>query len=139
MQMRTALVTGCSSGFGHELVQELLRRNWRVIATLRKAEARAELFRKEQETAGDRLVVLSLDVTDPLQRRSVLGQVTALTGGKLDCLINNAGYGLFGALEDLSEEQIRAQLETNVFGLLFMTRGFLPLLRAAQGKIIQLS
>ncbi|MFN8392578.1 MAG: SDR family oxidoreductase [Bdellovibrionota bacterium] len=139
MEHRTALITGCSSGFGRDLVRELLSRNWRVIATMRNLQTRSDLFADELATPNSRLTVLEMDVTSATDRSAVLERVGSITGGSLDCLINNAGYGLFGAFEDSSEEQIRAQLEVNFFGLALLTRDTLPMLRSSRGKIIQLS
>ena len=137
MSLKTALITGCSSGFGLELAQLLIKRNWQVIATLRNAEQRKHLFAAEQNSG--RLIICELDVTDAEQRRTVISRASEIGGGRLDCLVNNAGFGLFGALEDLDETQIRHQLEVNFFGAVLLSRDCLPLLRAAKGKIINVS
>jgi NAD(P)-dependent dehydrogenase (short-subunit alcohol dehydrogenase family) len=139
MNNKTVLITGTSSGFGRSLVAEFLREGWTVIATLRNAEQRAELFKNEMSSAPDRLFLFSLDVSDAKDREAAAEFIAEHFEGRLDCLINNAGYGLFGALEDLSEEQIREQLEVNFFGLVLLTRGLLPQIRRAQGRIINLS
>lgn len=136
--MKTALITGASSGFGRELAAALLDRGWTVAATLRGAERRRDLFAADAARHGSRLHVLSLDVTDSQERRKAAAYVGSVLGG-LDCLVNNAGYGLFGALEDLSEEQLRRQLDVNFLGAVLLTRDLLPHLRARRGRIINVS
>lgn len=136
--MKSILITGASSGFGRELVTEMLERGWLVYASLRDAEKRKELFAADQKRFGEKLKVISLDVTDGKQRVKTFSLL--LEQGKgLDCLINNAGYGLFGALEDLSEEQFRRQMEVNLFGAAFLSRELMPLLRRNRGRIINIS
>jgi NAD(P)-dependent dehydrogenase (short-subunit alcohol dehydrogenase family) len=132
--MKRVLITGSSSGIGRLAVSEFLRRGWSVIATLRGAEARRDLFAGE---ACDALEVLSLDVADPAERSAVVDRV--MQTGVLDCLINNAGYGLFGALEDMSEEQLRRQFEVNFFGAALLTRDLLPALRRCGGSVLLVS
>jgi NAD(P)-dependent dehydrogenase (short-subunit alcohol dehydrogenase family) len=134
---KSALVTGSSSGFGRLVVSALLGRGWRVYATLRDATTRASLFALDRERHGDRLVILPLDVTDAAERDAVAARIHA--DGGLDCLINNAGYALFGALEDLDEAQLRQQLEVNFFGAALLTRALLPELRARRGVILNVS
>lgn len=136
--MKSVLITGCSSGFGYELVARFLERNWKVYATLRSVEERRGLFAAELSRYPDRLEILELDVTSDLDRQKVSTKLDA-EGKGLDCLVNNAGFGLFGAFEDLSEAQIRKQFEVNVFGLFFLTRQLLPLLRKNQGRILNIS
>jgi NAD(P)-dependent dehydrogenase (short-subunit alcohol dehydrogenase family) len=135
--MKTALITGCSSGIGRGVVTALLGRGWSVIATMRDAVRRAELLSAERRAHGDRFALCSLDVTDGEERAEVAAQV-AERGG-LDLLVNNAGYGLFGALEDLSEEQLRRQLEVNFTGAVLLTQAVLPQLRARRGAILNVS
>ncbi|MDX6770892.1 MAG: SDR family oxidoreductase [Elusimicrobiota bacterium] len=135
---RLALVTGASTGFGKGLVAALLERGWAVAATMRGAESRRDLFAAEAAAHAGRLHLLSLDVADAAQRAAAAAWVEA-AGGRLDLLVNNAGYGLFGALEDLSEEQLRRQFEVNFFGATLLTRALLPSLRAARGKVLNLS
>ena len=139
MNSKTVLITGTSSGFGRLLVPEFLREGWTVIATMRNAEQRADLFKKELSSASDRLFLFSLDVTDEKDRQTAAEFIDEHFEGKLDCLVNNAGYGLFGAAEDLSEEQVRQQLEVNFFGLVFLTQKLLPQIRQAEGRIINVS
>jgi NAD(P)-dependent dehydrogenase (short-subunit alcohol dehydrogenase family) len=135
--MRTALVTGSSSGFGRGVVTALLERGWKVYATLRDAPKRKHLFAEDAKKYGDRLVLLALDVTEAAERAAVIAKVNA--DGRLDCLINNAGYGLFGACEDLSEQQLRRQLEVNFFSVVLLTKELLPALRAARGVLLNVS
>ncbi len=139
MNNKTVLITGCSSGFGRLLVPEFLRDGWTVIATMRKAPARREIFKEEMVAHAERLFLLSLDVTSEAERQTAFEFIEKHFDGKLDCLVNNAGYGLFGAVEDLSDEQIRAQMEVNFFGLVAVTRSLLPQIRKARGRIINLS
>jgi NAD(P)-dependent dehydrogenase (short-subunit alcohol dehydrogenase family) len=139
MNTKTVLITGTSSGFGRRLVPEFLREGWTVIATLRDAEQRADTFKQELSKASDRLFLFSLDVTDEKDRRTAAEFIDEHFEGRLDCLINNAGYGLFGAAEDLSAEQVREQMEVNFFGLVFLTQKLLPQIRRARGRIINIS
>ena len=136
---KSVLITGCSSGFGFGAVPLFLERGWRVFATMRSAESRKDLFAESSARYGSKLSLHTLDVCNADDRAKVLAEIGAETGGRLGCLINNAGLGVFGALEDLSEGQIRAQMEVNFFGLVLLTRDTLPLLRAAGGKVINLS
>jgi NAD(P)-dependent dehydrogenase (short-subunit alcohol dehydrogenase family) len=133
------LITGCSSGFGRLMVGEFLDQGWRVLAGLRRAPERSELFAAERARAGDRLRLLDLDVNDAGGRRAAVAAVAEWADGRLDCLVNNAGQGIFGALEDASEAEIRAQLEVNFTGLALLTRDLLPALRAARGRLICVS
>ena len=119
---RTILITGCSSGIGAALAREFHARGHRVIATARRLEALAPL-----RDAG--LRTLALDVTDAA---SIASLVQALGDEPLDLLINNAGYGQFGAMTDQTLEDLRAQFDTNVFAPVVLTRALLPLLRRGQ-------
>jgi NAD(P)-dependent dehydrogenase (short-subunit alcohol dehydrogenase family) len=132
--MRRVLVTGASSGIGRLAVSAFLRRGWAVSATMRRASERAALFAEELAEHGDALEVFGLDVADGDDRASAAARVD-----RLDCLINNAGYGLFGALEDVSEEQLRQQLEANFIGAALLTRALLPALRASGGSVLFVS
>ncbi len=134
--MRTVLVTGSSTGFGRGIVEEMLARGWRVVATMRRSEDRPEL-RDLEPTWGDRLVRATFDVTSPEDRAAIVARVEALGG--IDALVNNAGYGLFGALEDLTEEQLRDQFEVNFFGSALTTRALLPSIRARRGTVVFIS
>jgi len=136
---KTVLITGCSSGFGYGCVNAFLEQGFRVVATLRDADTRKELFRDLLNRYESHLYVASLDVTDGEERKSIANLLETKFGGQLDCLINNAGFGLFGALEDTSEAQIREQIEINLMGTVFLTRQLLPFIRAAKGRIINMS
>ncbi|MCL1840658.1 MAG: SDR family oxidoreductase [Propionibacteriaceae bacterium] len=133
--MKTWFITGTSRGFGRQWAQAALERGDQVAATARQVSSLAGLV----EQFGDRVLPLQLDVTD---RDAVFAAVRAAHDrfGRIDVAINNAGYGLFGAVEEVSEEQARAQLETNFFGALWVTQAVLPIMRAQHGgHIIQVS
>ncbi len=135
----TVLITGASSGFGRELISLYLEKGWTVLATLRDLESRKILFDSEQSRFSDRFFLFELDVSKASDRENILKKIDSEFEGRLDCLVNNAGFGLFGALENLSEVQIRKQMEVNFFGALFVTKTLLPKLRKAKGRIIFIS
>lgn len=137
--MKTVLITGCSSGFGLSMVETLLRDGHRVIATLRNAESRLEIFEKLQADYSERLIVKSLDVTDASQRESLLSYLKDSESAKLDVLINNAGVGYFGSIEDMSEAQIRNQMELNFIAPCLLIKEFLPLLRNNKGMVVNIT
>lgn len=129
------LITGASSGFGRALSEAALARGNRVMAAVRHPDRIADL---ESRHPGQ-VVPVQLDVTDPAQARAAVGAGTA-EFGRLDVVANIAGYGAFGALEELSAEVLRHQVETNLFGPLNVTRAALPQLRAQRsGHIVQMS
>ncbi|QHK18913.1 SDR family NAD(P)-dependent oxidoreductase [Pseudarthrobacter psychrotolerans] len=132
---KTWFITGASRGFGRRFAEAALSRGDRVAATARRADTLTELV----ETYGDAVLPLQLDVTD----RAEVARAVARTHehfGALDVVVNNAGYGLFGALEELTEAEVRAQFETNVFGSLWVAQAALPYLREQRsGHIIMLS
>jgi NAD(P)-dependent dehydrogenase (short-subunit alcohol dehydrogenase family) len=134
--MKTVLITGCSSGLGLGMVEEFLNRGWRVFCTMRNSEQRRYILAEFLEKYPE-LTLLELEVTNKIQRDAVVQTIEQ--NGKLDCLVNNAGFGLLGALEDLSEEQIRQQMEVNFCAPVFLTRALLPLLRHTQGNVIFIS
>lgn len=132
---RTILITGASRGFGKLWAEAFLERGDRVVATARNIATLDELV----ERFGDKVLALPLDVTDRAACFAVANQAKEYFG-KIDVLINNAGFGLFGAVEETTESLARAQMETNFFGLLWMTQAVLPIMREQQnGHIIQLS
>lgn len=135
MNPRTWLITGISSGFGRELSEQLLARGDRVVGTVRDTTKVAELMARYPEA----LSVEQLDVTDvPAVRRVVEGAFDRF--GRIDVLISNAGYGLFGAAEELSDEQIGRMIATNLTGSIQLIRAALPHLRAqGGGRVIQIS
>lgn len=138
IEMRKILITGATSGFGKLLTETFLRNGDLVFATGRNLVNRPEVFSEERQKYPERLIEITLDVIkrDEIDRAAELVQSKY---GKLDILINNAGYGLFGALEDLSEEEIRYQMEVNFFGTVNVTKAFLPLLRSSKGKVFNFS
>jgi short-subunit dehydrogenase len=138
MNMRRVLVTGATAGFGKLIVEAFLENGDLVIATGRKLTNRKEIFETERMNYQNRLIEIDLDVTDKEQIEAAVNEVS-VQGGNIDILINNAGYGLFGALEDLKEEEIRYQMEVNFFGTVNVTKAFLPMLRNTQGKIFNFS
>jgi NAD(P)-dependent dehydrogenase (short-subunit alcohol dehydrogenase family) len=132
---KTWFITGTSRGFGRQWTEAALERGDRVAATARNVASLGELVSRY----GDKILPLALDVTD---RNAAFAAVKAAKEhfGVIDVVVNNAGYGLFGAVEEVSEAQARAQLETNVFGALWVTQAALPYLRAqGHGHIIQTS
>jgi NAD(P)-dependent dehydrogenase (short-subunit alcohol dehydrogenase family) len=132
---RTWFITGSSSGFGRVLAEKLLARGDRVAATLRKVHALDDL----KEQFGERLWVASLDVTDTQAIRQVTSRAFAELG-RIDVVVSNAGYGLVGAAEELSDEQIRQQVDTNLIGSIQVIRAVLPhLRRQGGGRILQVS
>ncbi|WP_327233817.1 SDR family oxidoreductase [Streptomyces sp. NBC_01317] len=135
MTARTWFITGVNSGFGREMTEQLLRRGDRVAGTVRKLDAVADL----KDTYGDRFWVAHLDVTDTAEIKTVVDKAFAELG-TVDVVVNNAGYGLFGAAEELTDAQIDHVIATNLTGSIHVTRAALPHLRAQQGgRIIQIS
>lgn len=132
---KTWLITGTSSGFGRAMTEKLLARGERVAATLRKAGALDDL----KARYGDRLWIAALDVTDDNAVRDVVNRAFAELG-RIDVVVSNAGYGLFGAAEEVSDAQIRHQIDTNLIGSIALIRAALPHLRAqGGGRIVQVS
>lgn len=128
-------ITGASTGFGRLLAEEVLRRGGKVIATARSLEKVADLEEKHPGQAK----AYALDVTDPAQVVSIVAQATACFA-PVDVLVNNAGYGVTGAIEEVSDEEYMPMFETNVFGLLRVTKALLPKMRErGSGHIINLS
>ncbi len=128
-------ITGASTGFGRLLAEEVLKAGGKVVATARRLEKVAALEEKYPETAK----ALALDVTQEAQVDSAVEQAIAHFG-RVDVLVNNAGYGVAGAIEEVSEAEFMPMFETNVFGLLRVTRAFLPQLRKQRsGHILNLS
>lgn len=133
--MTTWFITGASSGFGRKLTEKLLQRGDQVAATVRQVSVLDEL----KAQYGDRLWVAALDLTDPAATRRVVDAAFAELG-RLDVVVSNAGYGLFGAAEEVTDEQLRHQIDTNLVGSIQLIRAALPHLRAqGGGRIMQLS
>lgn len=135
MTQRSWLITGISSGFGREMAIQLLSRGDRVFGTVRQSGAADDL----SEAHGDALRIATLDVTDVAAIHRVVAEAFA-SFGRIDVIVNNAGYGLFGAVEGLDGEQIRHQIDTNLVGPIEVTRAALPFLRRqGGGRILALS
>lgn len=135
MKNKTWFITGCSSGFGRELTKAALAKGDKVVATARNIKSLATLTPEPDAN----LLVVELDVTQPEQVRSAL-QAGINHFGRIDVLVNNAGYGLLGAIEEVTDAQIRDQFEVNVFGALDVMRAALPHFRANRsGNILNIS
>ncbi len=135
MASKVWFITGTSKGFGRVWAQAALERGDQVVATARDVKTLAPLV----ERYRDRLAALPLDVTD---RAAVFRTVAQAKErfGRLDIAVNNAGFGLFGAVEEVSEAEARDQIETNLFGALWVTQAVLPIMRAqGSGHILQVS
>lgn len=129
------LVTGCSTGFGRELAKLVLERGDRAVVTAR------DPGKVEDIAAGheDHALVLELDVTDPVEVDAAVGSAEKHFGA-IDVLVNNAGIGYFGAVEESDEEEFRRMFEINFFGLSRMTRAVLPIMRRQRrGHIVNIS
>lgn len=122
--MKTVLVTGSSSGYGLATAQHFLAQGWRVVASMRSP--RLDLL-----PPSDRVHVLALDVTDAASIRAAVD-----AAGPIDVLVNNAGIGMFGAFEATPMDMVREVFETNTFGVMAMTRAFLPQLRARRSGVV---
>jgi NAD(P)-dependent dehydrogenase (short-subunit alcohol dehydrogenase family) len=132
---RNWLITGAGRGLGLAFTRAVLDAGDRVVATARQPDA----LRSELASYGSQAVVLPLDVND---RAAVFGTVDEAISalGHLDVVVNNAGYGLAGAVEEITEAQARAQFDTNFFGALWVTQAVLPHLRSRRsGHIVQIS
>ena len=128
-------ITGTSKGFGREFALAALERGDKVAATARNTDTLSDLV----EQYGDAVLPIELDVTN---RDQVFAAVKSAHKkfGRIDIVINNAGYGLFGTVEEITEQQLRDQLETNLFGVFHVTQAVLPILREQHaGHIIQIS
>ena len=132
------LVTGCSSGFGLLTAARLAAKGYTVVATMRDLKKEGNLT-SEVNRRGGAVEVLQMDVTDKLSVARAVEQIRK-SHGRIDVLVNNAGYGIGGFFEDLTDEEIRAQMETNFFGVQNVTRAVIPLMRqSSRGKIINIS
>jgi NAD(P)-dependent dehydrogenase (short-subunit alcohol dehydrogenase family) len=135
MSRRTWFITGVSSGFGRELADQLLERGDRVVGTVRDTGKVADLVKRYPEAFHAEL----LDVTDTAAIREIVERSFARLG-RIDVIVSNAGYGLFGAAEELSDKQIDHVIATNLVGSIQLIRAVLPRLRAqGDGRIIQIS
>jgi NAD(P)-dependent dehydrogenase (short-subunit alcohol dehydrogenase family) len=132
---KTIFITGASRGFGRLWAEAFLKRGDKVAATARNTETLKDL----SEKYGDAILPIELDVNSREQSFAAINKAVAHFG-TIDVVINNAGYGLFGTIEETTEQEARDQIETNVFGLLWITQAALPIMRAqGHGHIIQVS
>ena len=132
---RVWFITGCSTGFGHELAKMVLERGERAVLTARHVDT----LKNEVATYGDRALLIPLDVTNEAMIQKAVAEAQAHFG-RIDVLVNNAGYGYFSAIEEGEDDEIRRQFETNVFGLFSLTRHVLPGMRAQRsGHIVNFS
>jgi NAD(P)-dependent dehydrogenase (short-subunit alcohol dehydrogenase family) len=135
-ERKVAVVTGSSSGIGYATALQLARSGYFTFATMRNPEKRGDLIRaaKNEELP---ILVEQLDVTDLDSIKDFMSRRLAVkSSGRIDVLVNNAGYGLMGSLEDLSIKEIQDQLETNLLGAIRVTQQVLPVMRAQEGGII---
>ncbi len=128
MKPGIALITGCSTGIGRELALQLVARGWTVYAGARRPEALSDI-------AGERLIPLELDVNDGAHIKGCLQRLES-DCGRLDMLVNNAGYGAMGPIVEMPLEQMRRQFETNVYAPLVMAQTLLPLLERSDAALI---
>jgi NAD(P)-dependent dehydrogenase (short-subunit alcohol dehydrogenase family) len=125
------LITGCSTGFGRELAKLVLERGWRAVVTARDASKVKDIA----DGHGERALVLPLDVTNRAQIDSAVEQAKRHFG-RVDVLVNNAGYGYLAAIEEGEDSEVRAMFETNVFGLVDITKAVLPIMREQRSGLI---
>jgi NAD(P)-dependent dehydrogenase (short-subunit alcohol dehydrogenase family) len=129
------LITGCSTGFGRELAKELLENDYRVVVTARDADKVRDLVEINPSNA----LALALDVNDAAQIERAVAAAEERFGA-IDVLVNNAGFGYFGAIEESDEAEVRRMFETNFWGLAAMTRAVLPKMRERRrGFILNIS
>lgn len=140
---KTILITGATAGIGRHAALELVRLGHHVIATGRREKALDELQKEARAIVADtggagKLDVLRIDVTDDASVEASVAMVNELTGGHgVDVLVNNAGYGQMGPLESVTSADLRKQFETNVFGLMAMTRAYVPQMRKrGSGRVV---
>ncbi len=134
MAQRSILITGCSSGIGLASARVMKERGWRVLATARSAEDLAMLAREVGVTP------LRLDLADPASVAEAANEALRITDGRLTALFNNGAYGQVGAVEDITPETLRRQIEVNVIGTHDLTRRLIPAMRVqGEGRIVQCS
>jgi NAD(P)-dependent dehydrogenase (short-subunit alcohol dehydrogenase family) len=124
-------ITGCSTGFGRELAKLVLQKGWRAVVTARNPSQVADIAKEY----ADRALVLPLDVTRRDQIDAATDQAMQRFG-RIDALVNNAGYGYLAAIEEGEDTAVRAMFETNVFGLVDMTKAVLPIMRAQRSGLV---
>ncbi|UWU15546.1 SDR family oxidoreductase [Rhizobium sullae] len=132
---KTWFITGASSGLGLEMTQQLLAQGHTVVATVRQPGS----LTRVRQTYGERLDIVALDLVQPKSIRSAV-EGAFKRHGRIDVVVSNAGYGLFGAAEELTDEEIDRQIATNLTGSIHLIRAALPLLRKqGEGRIVQVS
>lgn len=137
--MPVALITGCSSGFGEAMALAFADRGYRVIATMRNPDRAPASLQALASARPGEVVLAALDVTDADMRRAII-ELAMTRFGQLDLLINNAGVGARGSVEDTPDAQWRAMFDTNLFGPLQLIRLALPIMRAqGEGRIINVT
>ena len=139
-RVQTILITGASSGFGKLTTQGLLSKGHNVVAAIRGGRERFEsVFESELKTFKNQLFFVPLDLENEQSISELPKHLSALPVAAIDVLVNNAGFGALGPVEDFESEQIRKQWQVNYFGLVQLTKQLLPNLRESRGKIINLS
>jgi NAD(P)-dependent dehydrogenase (short-subunit alcohol dehydrogenase family) len=134
-QPKVWLITGCSRGLGHAFATAVLNAGHRLVATARDPAA----INHFQDRYGDQVRVVALDVTDPIAAENAI-KVAVEAFGRLDVLVNNAGYGNIAPAEETTLDDFRDQIETNLFGVIYLTKAALPVMREqAAGHIIQVT
>jgi NAD(P)-dependent dehydrogenase (short-subunit alcohol dehydrogenase family) len=135
---KVAIVTGSATGIGYETALHLARNGFSTYATMRNLQ-KAKEIKETADAESLPLDVIQLDVTDDLSITKAIDMVIS-ESGRIDALVNNAGYGLIGSIEDMSVEELKAQYETNVFGIFRVTKAVLPYMRKQHGgSIINIS
>jgi short-subunit dehydrogenase len=137
---KTILITGATAGIGRTTALHLAKRGHRVIASGRKSDLLASL-REEAKKDGATIDTVLLDVTRAESIAQAVAEIERMTGGRgVDVLVNNAGYGLVGPMSEVSDADLRAQYDTNVFGLMSVTRAFLPaMIERRYGRVVNVS
>lgn len=136
---KTVLITGASSGFGKLTASLLLAEGYTVVTALRGGQARAEKIFSAAELGSGRLFALDVHLDKPETLSVVTDFVAQRLGGALDVLINNAGYGALGPIEEQSEAEIRRQMEVNCIAPMLLTNALLPALRKAKGRVLNVT
>jgi NADP-dependent 3-hydroxy acid dehydrogenase YdfG len=131
---KIAIVTGSSSGIGLDTSVTLAQNGFLIYATMRKLD-KSSIVKAAAEKEKLPIKIVKLDVTDDQSVKDAIQSVVS-ENGRIDVLVNNAGYGLVGAFEDLSIDEIKNQYETNVFGLMRVTQSVLPIMRSQKSGII---
>jgi NAD(P)-dependent dehydrogenase (short-subunit alcohol dehydrogenase family) len=138
LNKKVAVITGSSSGIGYETALMFARNGYTTYATMRNVEKGSNLKTIVEKENGS-IKLVELDVTSDTSVKGAIDFISS-ESGRIDVLINNAGYGLIGALEDLSIEEIKSQFETNFFGIIRVTQAVLPFMRSQRfGKIVNIS